>query len=235
MWPTRVVFPWSSVSLKPLVGCKSFALFGNEKREGQSPWLYSWSVWYSSKRRVGWKLDTLVEKQRWIGWYHMINLLMPSIIFIRVTVQYKRKQDGRPLYRAAGSHGLLCSADSSSCSSLSPSGTNMILRALWLVCERVEGSHLVKKHNREISKITSDLSPCSADWRCLLVLQHSHSGTKHDSQWPEHCEGSVIGLCDWSVNEQGVGEQSVTSRLETSWYRDFSQFFESIGIGLENI
>ena len=29
--------------------------------------------------------------------------------------------------------------------------------------------------------------------------------------------------------------QSVTSRLETSRYRDFSQFFESIGIGLENI
>ena len=29
--------------------------------------------------------------------------------------------------------------------------------------------------------------------------------------------------------------QSVTSRLETSRYRDFSQFFESIGLGLENI
>ena len=28
--------------------------------------------------------------------------------------------------------------------------------------------------------------------------------------------------------------QSVTSRLETSQYRDFSQFFESIGLGLEN-
>ena len=27
---------------------------------------------------------------------------------------------------------------------------------------------------------------------------------------------------------------SVTSRLETSRYRDFSQFFESIGLGLEN-
>ena len=27
--------------------------------------------------------------------------------------------------------------------------------------------------------------------------------------------------------------QSVTSRLETSRYRDFSQFFESIGLGLE--
>ena len=29
-------------------------------------------------------------------------------------------------------------------------------------------------------------------------------------------------------------EQSVTSRLETSRYRDFSQFFESIGLSLEN-
>ena len=29
-------------------------------------------------------------------------------------------------------------------------------------------------------------------------------------------------------------KQSVTSRLETSRYRDFSQFFESIGLGLEN-
>ena len=28
--------------------------------------------------------------------------------------------------------------------------------------------------------------------------------------------------------------QSVTSRLETSRYRDFSQFFESIGLDLEN-
>ena len=28
--------------------------------------------------------------------------------------------------------------------------------------------------------------------------------------------------------------QSVTSRLETSRYRDFSQFFESIGLSLEN-
>ena len=34
-------------------------------------------------------------------------------------------------------------------------------------------------------------------------------------------------LC-WSVC------QSVTSRLKTSRYRDFSQFFESIGLGLEN-
>ena len=29
-------------------------------------------------------------------------------------------------------------------------------------------------------------------------------------------------------------QQSVTSRLETSRYRDFSQFFESICLGLEN-
>ena len=31
-----------------------------------------------------------------------------------------------------------------------------------------------------------------------------------------------------------MAEQSVTSRLETSRYRDFSQFFESISLGLEN-
>ena len=33
---------------------------------------------------------------------------------------------------------------------------------------------------------------------------------------------------------QSYQSQSVTSRLETSRYRDFSQFFESIGLGLEN-
>ena len=33
---------------------------------------------------------------------------------------------------------------------------------------------------------------------------------------------------------KGKGRQSVTSRLETSRYRDFSQFFESIGLGLKN-
>ena len=33
---------------------------------------------------------------------------------------------------------------------------------------------------------------------------------------------------------KAFSEQSVTSRLETSRYRDFSQFFESIGLGLEN-
>ena len=32
----------------------------------------------------------------------------------------------------------------------------------------------------------------------------------------------------------GGSRQSVTSRLENSRYRDFSQFFESIGLGLEN-
>ena len=32
-----------------------------------------------------------------------------------------------------------------------------------------------------------------------------------------------------------MAEQSVTSRLETSRNRDFSQFFESIGLGLENL
>ena len=41
---------------------------------------------------------------------------------------------------------------------------------------------------------------------------------------------------DWIgfTNGYGVSTQSVTSRLETSRYRDFSQFFESIGLGLEN-
>ena len=34
--------------------------------------------------------------------------------------------------------------------------------------------------------------------------------------------------------KSSVFSQSVTSRLETSQYRDFSQFFESIGLGLEN-
>ena len=32
----------------------------------------------------------------------------------------------------------------------------------------------------------------------------------------------------------GGSRQSVTSRLETSQYRDFSQFFKSIGLSLEN-
>merc|ERR1711873_342279 len=32
-----------------------------------------------------------------------------------------------------------------------------------------------------------------------------------------------------------MAEQSLTSRLETSRYRDFSQFFESIGICLKNL
>ena len=32
----------------------------------------------------------------------------------------------------------------------------------------------------------------------------------------------------------GASTQSVTSRLETSRYRDFSHFFESIGLGLKN-
>ena len=47
--------------------------------------------------------------------------------------------------------------------------------------------------------------------------------------------------CDWLVLGGtgtvygGIGwYQSVTSRLETSRYRDFSHFFESIGLGLEN-
>ena len=37
----------------------------------------------------------------------------------------------------------------------------------------------------------------------------------------------------WLLNLHASTRQSVTSRLETSRYRDFSQFFESIGLGLE--
>ena len=37
-----------------------------------------------------------------------------------------------------------------------------------------------------------------------------------------------------SFSSSSCHTQSVTSRLETSLYRDFSQFFESIGLGLEN-
>ena len=42
-------------------------------------------------------------------------------------------------------------------------------------------------------------------------------------------EGNIwVNLGPWGC------DQSVTYRLETSRYRDFSQFFESIGLGLEN-
>ena len=36
------------------------------------------------------------------------------------------------------------------------------------------------------------------------------------------------------IEDEAYDIQSVTSRLETSRYRDFSQFIESIGLGLEN-
>ena len=42
--------------------------------------------------------------------------------------------------------------------------------------------------------------------------------------------GNVYSNCEIYQSNQ----QSVTSRLETFRYRDFSQFFESIGLGLEN-
>ena len=42
--------------------------------------------------------------------------------------------------------------------------------------------------------------------------------------------GNVYSNCEIYQSNQ----QSVTSRLETFRYRDFSQFFESIGLGLQN-
>ena len=46
------------------------------------------------------------------------------------------------------------------------------------------------------------------------------------------CPCYLLRFCQTIV--QQYENQSVTSRLETSRYRDFSQFFESIGLGLEN-
>ena len=40
----------------------------------------------------------------------------------------------------------------------------------------------------------------------------------------------IASMCRAVISKK----QSVTSRLETSRYRDFSQFFESVGLGLEN-
>ena len=48
-------------------------------------------------------------------------------------------------------------------------------------------------------------------------------------------EGRAVKNCGEKAQADNFGrQQSVTSRLETSRYRDFSQFFESIGLGLEN-
>ena len=45
----------------------------------------------------------------------------------------------------------------------------------------------------------------------------------------------MVFFCTFArLTERRALKQSVTSRLETSRYRDFSQFFESIGFGLEN-
>merc|ERR1712240_768261 len=46
--------------------------------------------------------------------------------------------------------------------------------------------------------------------------------------------GTPPGPRVWKSPAPTPSQQSVTSRLETSRYRDFSQFFESIGPGLEN-
>ena len=43
----------------------------------------------------------------------------------------------------------------------------------------------------------------------------------------------IFSRHEWIVPDD-YDYQSVTSRLETSRYRDFSQFFESIDLGLEN-
>ena len=43
-------------------------------------------------------------------------------------------------------------------------------------------------------------------------------------------ESLHLGVCKLAKYAR---DQSVTSRLETSRYRDFSQFFESISLGLE--
>ena len=44
----------------------------------------------------------------------------------------------------------------------------------------------------------------------------------------------ALGFQNPKLNLKRCHQQSVTSRLETSRYRDFSQYFESIGLGLEN-
>ena len=56
------------------------------------------------------------------------------------------------------------------------------------------------------------------------------------SQWQSLDWRSLYHLLDIvAIDMKYVSsQQSVTSRLETSRYRDFSQFFESIGLGLEN-
>ena len=43
-----------------------------------------------------------------------------------------------------------------------------------------------------------------------------------------------LRLSETNESDGHRNHQSVTSRLETSRYRDFSQFFESIGLSLEN-
>ena len=51
----------------------------------------------------------------------------------------------------------------------------------------------------------------------------------------EYLEDLVIWpILWWSHLGDMAWMQSVTSRLETSRYRDFFQFFESIGLGLES-
>ena len=59
-----------------------------------------------------------------------------------------------------------------------------------------------------------------------------------DDDVVDNYDDIVVDVFDYVVyvldNDDDDDEQSVTSRLETSRYRDFSQFFESIGLGLES-
>ena len=53
-------------------------------------------------------------------------------------------------------------------------------------------------------------------------------------QWCNSGPKQINFFIYWTLVWSLPCHQSVTSRLETSRYRDFSQFFESIGLGLEN-
>ena len=85
----------------------------------------------------------------------------------------------------------------------------------------------------------------------IIVLQYSeyflncpvHLGARKvlfidEYFWTFHCtleqENHCFGMFGHFELMSAPGSQSVTSRLETSRYRDFSQFFESIGLGLKN-
>ena len=58
-----------------------------------------------------------------------------------------------------------------------------------------------------------------------IVIELPHDDGNDDDNYDDSDDG---------VSDRVISNQSVTSRLETSRYRDFSQFFKSIGLGLEN-